>query len=219
MIPLRVTARVRGEISLTHGYLHLDGLLAWAVCQRDRIPPAMTPDEWVPVEIPVERSECGRYHLCSASIGRAEWHEVRYTVRRFPIERGQKLLPEKVRRVNLSAGAQKHFRIPRTSMHLQDDELRWHLLGEPEEVERLLSLVHYLGKRRAVAAHRPVEWSVEEDEPWGDGYPVLRDGQPLRHLPADLPGLRTERRMFGRLSYPYHQPALGEELIATPEPA
>jgi hypothetical protein len=47
------------------------------------------------------------------------------------------------------------------------------------------------------------EWSVDACEPWGDGFPVVRDGRALRTLPADWPGLVDPVLRYRVLSPPY----------------
>lgn len=76
-----------------------------------------------------------------------------------------------------------------------------HLLGEGR-VRELLALVTHLGKRRAVGLGRVERWEVLPCEPW-EGFPVLRDGRPLRPLPTDWPGLVEYDLGLRTLSYPY----------------
>ncbi len=53
---------------------------------------------------------------------------------------------------------------------------------------------------------RVIAWAVREmrdDELW-PGFPVLRDGMPMRNLPADYPGLSDQAQLSqGTLTYPY----------------
>lgn len=205
MIPLAITASLSGAVSLPHGPLALDGLLAWAVATRMGKPPASV--EMIPIEIPVEREPGGRFHLCSFSVGENELAEHRWINRRFPTPEAQLMGGPKLRRIDVRAGAQKSYRLPLEAEHQSNDELRWWCIGEPEEIRELLALVGYLGKRRAVGNGRVARWLVEPCEPWGAGFPVVRlDGMPLRTLPLDWPGVAADADVgVNTLTYPYWQ--------------
>lgn len=208
MTPLRITACLDGPLVL-HEPLHLDALLAAAVAVRDNLPPAHTAAELVPIEIPVQRSECGRYHLASAA--QASWtqHATRYLQRRFPVEQAQVI--STMRSVKISAGPCKSYRIPYEAGWL--DSLAWWCVGDRPAIEALLSLIHYLGKKRSVGYGRVTRWQVDDAEPW-TGFPVLSPGgEALRHLPLDTPGLVDPSPRFGNLTYPYWLRAT-EELVA-----
>lgn len=215
MIPLRVTAYVTGEVTMPEGYIHLDALLAFAVVRRDEIPPAYTEEELVPVEIPVEREPDGRFHLASASV--AEWENVRthWTIKRSPIEHMMQRGARRTGKINLSAGVRKHYRIPSQTGHLVDDRLAWWCVGDPDKVRALLSLITRVGKHRGRGFGTVRRWEVEECETW-DGFPVLLDGAPLRHLPPDYPGLDLSAGMlrYGTLTYPFWAMSRQREVVA-----
>lgn len=212
MTPLRVEAIVPGPIYLPDGYVHLDSLLAAAVCLRDNIPPAHTESELVPIEIPVQRSPCGRFHLASASLVEVELYERRHLQRRFPVEQAQAI--STMRKIHVSAGPTKSYRIPYEVQYLQDGRLTWFALGDEKGVRECLSLVHYLGKKRSVGHGRVQRWVVEETNAW-EGFPVVLEGRPLRHLPPDYPGLVEPNVRYGNLSYPYWLKTR-EQLVAAP---
>lgn len=204
-IPLRVIARLSGGVCLPDGFVALDSLLASAVAQREGLdPPAHSESEdFVRIEIPIRREPGGRFHLASFSIGDSECFEVDWTNRRFPIDEAQALGGERLRRVSLSAGPGKSYRLPRERKHLVDDRLVWFCVGDPDAIRDLLSWVHYVGKKRSVGLGRVAEWSVEPIEPWGDGFPVAMDGRALRTLPSDWSGLRDPEIGYRIMSYPY----------------
>ena len=108
-----------------------------------------------------------------------------------------------MRRVQINAGAQKSYRIPLHLTLMRDNRLVWYAMGDADRIAFLLQLVLHLGKRRAVGHGRVMRWAVEPCEPW-PGFPVLRDGQPLRPLPLDWPGLATDaERRYCRATFPY----------------
>lgn len=204
MKPLRVVAHLAGAVSIPRGSIALDALLASAVATRDGILPAMVPSEIVPIEIPVEREPRGCFHLASCSVGRMELREHRYINRRFPIGEAQERGNAKLKSVNITTGPGKSYRIPLENGLVDQDTLTWWCIGGLSEIEALLHLIGYVGKKRSVGLGRVREWIVEPVEPWGDGFPVLLDGMPLRALPLDWPGVREDAgRGFSPLSYPY----------------
>jgi CRISPR type IV-associated protein Csf3 len=182
--------------------LHLDGLLAYAVALRDELPPALTAEECAPIAIPVQREPSGRFHLCSAGIFVQERAELRYTNRRAPIEQYQTIGDAKIRRCQITAGANKSYRIPRELAHLESDLVTWYCLGDREQIEVLLQHITHLGKKRSVGWGKILRWTVEECATW-EGFPVTRDGAALRTLPLDWPGLRDPSQSFETLTYPY----------------
>lgn len=200
--PLRVTAELDTAVACDRA-IHLDALLAAAVALRDGMAPAAHAGEMVDIEIPVERSACGRYHLASVGLSETETHELKYINRRFPIAEAQWLGDKKLRRIDLSAGPQKHFRIPLETRHPREGRVLFYAVGDGAAIERLMALITHLGRRRAVGLGRVRMWYVELCAPW-EGFPVLSaEGRALRNLPLDTPGLRKVECGFERLSYPY----------------
>lgn len=186
MVPLHIVAHVRGAIMAASAHPMLDALLAAAVATRDGIPP----EPIVDIPIPLQRSECGRVYLASQGVSRDDEHSLRFLNKRFPLAEAQLLAGPKVKRVNMASGPSRSYRIPLDTCHLVGDQIEWWAVGDAGEVEALLvGWVGYLGRKRGVGLGKVVHWHVEECEPWGDGFPLVRGGQPMRPLPVDWPGL------------------------------
>jgi CRISPR type IV-associated protein Csf3 len=212
MEPLRVTARVQRELVIPRYGLALDSLLAAAVALREQLPPAREIEEVIPIEIPIELEPERRFHLASNSVCRVAGRSKRHTNKRPVIAEAQQM-GGKIKRMQINAGPSKGYRIPYETVWPEDGTLTWWAVGDPAEVEGLLGLIGYLGKRRGVGLGRVLEWEVEPCEPWGDGFPVVLDGQPLRALPPDWPGLEDPAIIEARLSYmggPYWMTELRE---------
>lgn len=203
MTPLKVTARLRGAVVATRDGFALDALLAWRVAVDLELPPPRDERDIVPVEIPVQREAAGRFHLCSFGAMKLECAEGRFINRRAPLEQMQTLGNAKARRVDVSAGIDKSYRIPLPTMHVERDEVVWWCIGDREQIVDLLAGVAYLGKKRAVGLGRVERWEVGACEPWDAGFPVVRDGRPLRPLPPSWPGLVSPRLAHRTLTYPY----------------
>lgn len=206
MQPLEVVARLAGAIAVPRDGIAIDAILAAAVALRDRIPPIGC-GPLVEIEIPVAREPGGRFHLASVCYPEIDEYERRWINRRFPIEQAQLLGGEKLKRIQLANGHTKSYRLPYEAGHAARDELRWWCVGDEAEIRGLLELVDYVGRKRSVGLGRVESWDVRAlrpEEHW-DGFPLLRDGAPLRPLPLDWPGVAEERRdvRFGALSYPY----------------
>jgi CRISPR type IV-associated protein Csf3 len=185
------------------------------VCARAGKPPPLSPADLEPVEIPIEREPGGRFHLASFGVYDVERREKSHTNRRFPIEEAQMFGSAKVRRLQIKGGPCKSYRLEREHLHLYDDRIKWWCLGDKRKVEELLSVVQYLGKRRAVGLGKVVEWSVHKCTPWSRDWPIVVDGRPLRHLPPDWPGLVEPPLAYACLTYPYWR-KWEEELCAVP---
>lgn len=215
MTHLVVIARLGGAISLPRGGLALDALLAAQVALREQLPPPRDASDCVPIEIPIAREPDGRFHLCSFSAAEYDAHALRYVNRRAPIEQYQTIGETKIRRVQITTGANKSYRIPMETKNAADDALAWWCIGDAEKIRELLTTALYLGKKRSVGLGRVLRWDVEPCEPWA-GFPVVSpDGKPLRPLPADWPGLNVPRTEFRTLSFPYWDHSK-EELCAVP---
>lgn len=196
--------------------IHLDALLMSAVAKRDDLPPLTTQREALcapTVEIPIERSACGRYYLASAAIGEVAAHELRYVQKRFPMQEALALSADVTKRIDTNSGQCKAFRIPVEAKHI--DTLTWYAQGDADAVRSLLPLVTRLGKRRSAGEGLVSQWTVSDAETW-EGFPVLLAGRPLRNLPADAPGLDVCFPVTVGRSFPPYWLRAGEEEIAAP---
>lgn len=212
---LEIVATIGGPVHAPDGLPMLDGLLAWATALRDGLPLALTASEAQDIDLPLARSPCGRLWLCSQGSAEVEAAELRYTNKRPAIEQFQTLAEPKMKRVDIGAGANKGYRIPRPVSYLVDDRIAWWAIGGADAIRALLGLVTHIGKKRSVGWGRVVEWRVEATEPWC-GFPVLRDGQPLRPLPLDWTGLTPEPPTAYRTLGPPYWDHSREELVACP---
>lgn len=215
MTPLRITAHMRGAISLPGGGIAIDGLLAWAQSQVDGLPPLQPGDPVVSVEIPIAREPGGRFHLASFGIWEAERHDMRWINRRPVVAEAQLYGDAKVRRLNIGTGPNKGYRIPLETIRLLDDRIDWYAIGDADPIRALLALVSYLGKKRSVGNGAVESWTVKPCEPWGDGFPVVRRGNALRPLPLDWLGLADPEPGQMPITYPYWMYERGET-VAVP---
>lgn len=210
MTPLRVTARIRGDIALSGG-LEIDALLMAIAAREAGHGPALFGTREIP--IPIARSECGRVYLCSTGIYAAEQSRLHRVVKR-PV------LTEKMRfncrgRMNDSSGEDKAWMLPVQVHTLEDDRIDWWAIGDAERIRDLLVHVTHLGRKRAHGFGEVVAWSVEKCEPWAKGFPVVHAGKPTRLLPPDYPGL-VEPRLAYRVPSPPYWERHRSELCAVP---
>lgn len=219
MLPLQVTAQIAGPICIPEHPIALDALLAWAVCQRDEIPPPLVEPDLRHVEIPIARSDCGRFYLASFAQYAIEERERSHTNRR-PVVPELQVMSPRTNRIQVTAGPNKGYRIPREHLYLVDDLLTWWCVGEPADIRALIEIVMYLGKKRGVGLGRVVRWRVFDAEPWGDGFPVARDGRALRTLPAEYPwlGMVEPELGYGNLSAPYWRRSTEEQCVVPEVP-
>lgn len=215
MKPIRISATLVNGIANPTRAIALDSLLAHAVATRDDLPPAANASEVLPIEIPLHRSACGRFHLVSLSEhdGVVE-HETRYVNRRPIIAEAQLMASADVKTIQINGGPDKGYRVPMDVGHYAGREVWWWAVGDADAVRDLLRYVTHLGKRRAVGLGKVEAWQVEPCEAWGEDYPVMRDGKPLRALPADWPGCEGMRTTRGTLTYPYWLREAYTEVVA-----
>lgn len=218
MTPLRIIAEMESRLILPPEGIHLDALLMAAAARRDDAPPLYTQADAAnakPLDIPIALSACGRYYLATTSIQHVDQRELRYVNRRFPLAEAIVFGAPSMRRVQMSEGSCKQYRIPVEAVHAR--ELHWYAVGDADGVRELLSLVSRLGRRRGVGEGTVLRWRVEEmDEVW-DGFPVLSaDGAAMRHLPFDVEGLRDYAVRIGCVRPPYWARAREEEVACPP---
>jgi hypothetical protein len=197
--------------------LALDGLLMLVVARRLRLLAPRSPNEIVPIEIPVAMSDCGRVHLCSSALVQRERSAVRYKQRRAPAQEFARLGNAKIKRVDIAAGVNKSHRVPYSWQLLAGDKLDWFAIGDASGIRDLLAEVHYLGKHTGSGKGKLREqdaWEIRECESW-PGFPVVLDGKPLRNLPLDWPGLVKPRTAVRCVRPPYWM-RMSEELCAIP---
>ena len=210
MVPLAVTARLGGPVT---GAPMLDALLAFVVAQRAGLVAGFGPMQRI--DTPLAQEPQGRFSLVSSPVVSWEAREGRFVHRRFPIPEAQLLGDAKLRRVNISAGACRSYRIPGDVAWAKDDAIRWWCIGDRDAILDLLGDVRYLGKRRAVGRGVVDRWVVEPCKPWGYGFPVVCDGAPMRPLPLDWPGLVDPPTAYSTLTHPYWDHS-AEQLCAVP---
>lgn len=215
--PLHVTA-ILFEGLVANDAPALDGILAAVYAVRERLLPPSDPSEVLPISIPIALSECGRVYLCSSGVSHVSERESppRHKHRRAPCIEYARLGNEKITSVLQTGGADKSYRVPYNFTLLQDNAIEWWGMGDAEMIRRLLFDVHSVGKFRGSGKGRVREWCIKTCEPWGEGFPVLRDGEPMRPLPLDYPGLRDGAFVAYRtLRPPYHMRML-EQPCAIP---
>jgi hypothetical protein len=217
--PLVVRAHLRGAIAIPNGTPALDGLLMYAAHQRD-VDDILEEDRSKPDDkpIPIAMSPCGRVYLCSVGHCEVEEHEGRWVNRKFPVAEAQSLAEPGFTRIRINAGAQKSYRQPLDTVHLVGDVMTWWCLGDANEIRALLVEIRYLGKKRDVGLGTIARWEVERCESW-DGFPVVRDGKPLRTLPTDWPGLYGHLELAHKVLRPAYSRHWAEELCAVPRVA
>lgn len=211
---LRVTARLRGPMMRPSHGIYLDSLLMARVAVLEQRPPMdwRRSEDHSDPEIPIALSDCGRVYLASAGLYDVECSSKTFTNKRFPMGEAQAMGDLGLKRILVGGGLSKGFRIPRELIHLQHDQIVWFAIGDIERNEEILAGVSGLGPRRGVGHGEVAEWRVEAVEPWA-GFPVLRDGAPLRRLPLGWPGLQEGRLVRGTLRPPYHQRWREEECV------
>lgn len=184
MTPLVVKARLLEGFVVRYP-IHLDAILTAAAAMRDGLLlPPVSLAECRHIDIPIQRSACGRFWMASAGQYVPAEQELRHKHRRAPWVEYARLGSPKIRRVQIAAAENKSLRIPYEFTIPVNGEVLWWCVGDRDGVLGLLHLVHYLGKFRNSGKGRVAQWTVEPCASWGDGFPIMRDGTPLRNIPV-----------------------------------
>lgn len=198
--PLIVTATMQSAVECMYPIM-LDGLLASVVARERGLIAPRSADEVEPIDIPIQREPGGRFHLCSeAHHSEKLFSRLTHVHKRAPVQEYSLLCSSKVRRVDMTGGVDKSWRVPRSGEFFR--ELSWWCIGDAEAIRVLLRDAVHIGARRRHGCGRVQGWRVEPSTDW-PGFPVIRDGFPLRALPLDYPGLTGGRRQLRALTYPY----------------
>lgn len=211
--PLVVTATMRRELEWERP-VALDGLLAGVVARNQGMQPPRVLSEVVDIEIPIKRAPCGRFHLASNACAQGLlFSREQYVHKRAPHEWYAVLCGDKVKRVDISKEPDKSWRVCKVGYRYQ--RVQWWCLGEADAIKHLLLGVTRLGARRRHGCGEIEQWTVELSSTW-EGFPVLRDGAPLRNLPLDYPGLSAGfQQRVSRLTFPYFLKE-GTEMLSCP---
>lgn len=214
MSPLRVVAELSEPVSFSFGTVALDALLASQVARRDGRPPMRRgePSDYTPVP-PIAPHPSGYYLASWALPGRLAWSMATHIHKPAPADWYLRLCTGKVRRIDIGTGPDKAYRLPRHRQRFTD--LTWWCIGDAEAIRLLLLGVTRVGSHRRDGIGKVRSWTVEPCDTW-DGFPVMRDGIPLRSLPLDTSGLSTSARSgYAALRFPYWEP-LNQEMVAIP---
>lgn len=173
MIPLTITAQVKGPIVTGGGYMTFDALLAAAVF-------AQTQDiEQAHEHLPLARTE-GMYHASAAIMEPL-------ATRRVAIVQGMRPGLELLPWLKKNAAGKIH----RDFSNMPDNILNtyrgndvgtvtWYCQGDPDRIRPLLEALPMIGKKRSTEV---THWSIEEGEL--DGITGYAD-EPLRPVPVWL---------------------------------
>lgn len=168
MKPLRVRANLLHGYSATDQWSPaLDAILAyWAL--RDRLGEeefalgTSGHRELVDADLPLERVTWGDdwWWACSSPVAETVQVFERHIHRRFD-DQYERYMPEGVRRVETAAGPYKAYR----NRHLVRlaPWIEWHVVGDRQEIERLLRRCVFVGSGLAKGWGEVASWDVTED--------------------------------------------------------
>lgn len=218
--PLKITAHIAHGV-IGDGYFPLDGILMAARIQdmvdvgHNKAFPRLERDaEPIYMSLPLERRGVPSFeraprasedYYWAASWAIANWYEeeVDHYSKRTKTEFEDML--EKPRKLHTGSGRFREYRMP--LYYLLTDKITWYAVGDPYEVEYLLSTwVLSIGRKRSQGWGRVLKWEIEEIE---EDYSEIKDGNITRGLltlPESIQPDKIERKMYG-LRAPYWNPS------------
>jgi hypothetical protein len=180
----------------------LDGLLASVVAGNSGFRPPRCVAECISIVIPIALEQDGRFHLASeAHCSSMLLCRTEHIHKRPPVEELAFLGPASHKSVNIKAGVDKAWRVPRPGELYRT--LTWWCVGHEDGIRLLLHHITAIGSRRRHGVGRVRKWTVNSCEAW-PGFPCLRDGIPMRPLPLDWPGVDPgSRKAVRSVTFPY----------------
>src|SRR5450759_829094 len=173
---IKVTAHLLAPVVTGGGYMTLDGLLA-----------ALLFDDLQDVEaahaaIPIRQTD-GLHHA-SAAIMESNRERVSFIASLRP---GHSIDPDLILK-NKHGQLHRKFDTSLTNVMnsytmLTAPTVTWYAEGDADHIERLVSPVQFIGKRRASGFGRVSHWQIEPDELDGIEGPFC---EPLRPVPVDM---------------------------------
>ncbi|MEX2616164.1 MAG: hypothetical protein WD767_08720 [Alphaproteobacteria bacterium] len=181
MEKLKITARLKAPIVLGGGYLTFDALLASLIFE------ATGDIEIAHGTIPVACTK-GLFHASAALLEPLESRKVSFVanLRATHTLDPDLLLKNKTGGVHKKIGLtrRRDFGAVMNSYQAFDaPEITWYAQGDGAAIERLLSGVHFIGKRRGSGFGEVAGWDVAQDDLDGVVGPF---GDPMRPAPVDL---------------------------------
>lgn len=180
---LKIAARLQTPVVGEHT-LPLDSILFYCA-MRDRYGVEVaTGEEVAPVELPLlKRNEQSPWWYYAASF--AQWPEsycenTDYWHKRFDLGLAH-LIQDKKTKIKVDAFQYKAYRMPQFARHAL--HVDWYCVGDRREIERLLLLAQFIGKKSSQGCGAVLEWQVV---PFADDWSE-RDsaGRLMRALPAE----------------------------------
>ncbi len=165
MKPIAITAVLySGFVSSDPWSPAIDGILAyWHMREK------LGPDEFSirqghdyqmePVDdLPLEKIVHGGawWYAASSPIYKAQATVQRHLHRRFDQTHAEKYLPEGSKKIMTKAGAYKNARM--VASQIITNRVTWHVIGDREEIERLLKQCHHIGGRVGAGFGRVRGW-------------------------------------------------------------
>lgn len=184
--PLKITGRLQAGIVGEHT-LPLDSILFYCAMRgRYGVEPCTASLAQLgiePMELPLlKRNESSPWWYYAASF--AQWpddycEDAHYWHKRFDLSLVN-LIQDKKTKIKLDAFQYKAYRMPQFARHAL--HVDWYCVGDQEEIERLLTLAQFIGKKSSQGEGAVLDWTVAPfAEDWserGEG------GRLMRALPA-----------------------------------
>jgi hypothetical protein len=157
---LKITAHLKSNIIL-NDMMFLDGIL-YATKRKENqdyyIMPRFTgKKENLNIRLPIKK-KCNAY-LASRAYYRQIKEYVDFFRRRFLEVDASEWMKKK--RVYLDQKTTKNWNKPICVKCLKDNKVWWYVVGDKEEIQKLLNNVHYIGKECNQGFGRVVKWEIE----------------------------------------------------------
>jgi len=206
--PLRIVAHFRTN-PVCDQWLPLDGILLYQA-NREALGPELAAlpggqDVQGASTLPLAIVHPGRhnwYYACSWAQPQPWWvaEEIRHWNKRFDTQYSDMVDFEGRRgKVIIEQGRYKAYHMPMFARATL--QVEWYCVGDKVEIERLLSLVTHLGKKRSQGFGRVWRWDVE---PWSEDWSIWRDGHLTRGVPDEDAGKALNRIYYG-IRPPYYR--------------
>ena len=169
MKPLKITAHLRsGFTSKFDWSVSIDGIIAYQFMLEklgiDKFieTQAITSEQEPITGLPLAAERYGDdwWYQCSRPFFKSFDSHIKNIHRRFNAQEAERYVGDKTKKVETTKGAYRNARLPKKI--IVTPKIDWYVIGDKDEIRRLLSSVTHVGAQRRIGYGSVARWEVED---------------------------------------------------------